>query len=42
MGILIDRDLPTGPFAYVEGAWNPEDLVDLPGSSWIIISAMRS
>lgn len=27
---------------FVEGAWNPEDLVALPGTPWIIVSAMRS
>ena len=27
---------------FVEGVWNPEDLVELPGTSWVIVSAMRS
>jgi sugar lactone lactonase YvrE len=27
---------------FVEGVWNPEDMVDLPGTSWIVISGMRS
>ncbi len=31
-----------GPVGFLDGVWNPEDLVDLPGSPWIIVSAMRS
>ncbi len=31
-----------GPAGFLEGVWNPEDLVALPGSPWIVISAMRS
>jgi SMP-30/Gluconolactonase/LRE-like region len=27
---------------FVEGVWSPEDLVDLPGTSWIVVSGMRS
>ena len=27
---------------FVEGVWNPEDIVDLPGTSWIVVSGMRS
>ncbi|MFB9267355.1 SMP-30/gluconolactonase/LRE family protein [Bradyrhizobium erythrophlei] len=27
---------------FVEGVWNPEDLVELPGTSWVIVSGMRS
>ncbi len=27
---------------FVEGLWNPEDLVALPGTPWIIVSCMRS
>jgi hypothetical protein len=27
---------------FLDGVWNPEDLVDLPESPWVIVSAMRS
>ena len=27
---------------FVEGVWSPEDMVDLPGTSWIVVSGMRS
>ncbi len=27
---------------FVDGVWHPEDLVELPGTSWIIVSCMRS
>ena len=27
---------------FVHGVWNPEDMVALFGSSWVIVSAMRS
>jgi sugar lactone lactonase YvrE len=27
---------------FVEGVWNPEDMVELPGTSWIVVSGMRS
>jgi sugar lactone lactonase YvrE len=27
---------------FVQGVWNPEDLVALPGTPWIIVSGMRS
>jgi Strictosidine synthase len=27
---------------FVEGVWSPEDLVGLPGTSWIVVSGMRS
>lgn len=30
------------PRHFVGGVWNPEDLVRLPGTSWVIVSAMRS
>jgi sugar lactone lactonase YvrE len=32
---------PAGPKGFLEGVWNPEDLVALPGSPWIVVSAMR-
>jgi hypothetical protein len=28
--------------SFLEGVWNPEDLVSLPTSPWIVVSAMRS
>src|ERR1700742_2828824 len=37
--------LPSRPYwlnGFVEGVWSPEDLVDLPGTSWIVVSGMRS
>jgi SMP-30/Gluconolactonase/LRE-like region len=37
---LSARNLPLTGF--VEGVWSPEDLVELPGTSWIIVSGMRS
>jgi hypothetical protein len=27
---------------FIDGVWNPEDIVDLPGTSWIVVSGMRS
>jgi hypothetical protein len=33
---------PTSPKGFLEGVWNPEDLVALPNSPWIVVSAMRS
>jgi hypothetical protein len=27
---------------FIEGVWNSEDLVGLPGTSWIVVSGMRS
>jgi sugar lactone lactonase YvrE len=33
---------PADPIGFLEGVWNPEDLVALPNSPWIVVSAMRS
>lgn len=38
--LLSDRNLPLSGF--VDGVWSPEDLVELPGTSWIVVSGMRS
>jgi hypothetical protein len=38
----MDRFSVAGPTSFLEGVWNPEDLVSLPGSPWIVVSAMRS
>jgi len=27
---------------FVEGVWSPEDIVELPGTPWIVVSGMRS
>ena len=27
---------------FIEGVWNPEDLMALPGTSWVVVSGMRS
>jgi hypothetical protein len=42
MNISPNPHTPTGPIGFLEGVWNPEDFITLPGSPWIIISAMRS
>ena len=42
MSAPSNHSLSSGPSGFLEGAWNPEDLVALPGSPWIVISAMRS
>lgn len=41
------RDIHTDHASYqlsgfVDGLWHPEDLVELPGTSWVIVSCMRS
>jgi hypothetical protein len=33
---------PYGLNDFLEGVWNPEDLVDLPGTPWVVVSGMRS
>jgi hypothetical protein len=38
----MDRFSVSGPTSFLEGVWNPEDLVSLPGSPWIVVSAMGS
>jgi sugar lactone lactonase YvrE len=38
----MNKIFTSGPVGFVEGVWNPEDLVSLPDSPWIIVSAMRS
>jgi sugar lactone lactonase YvrE len=42
VNIPLDSDPHVDPSGFLEGVWNPEDLVALPGSPWIVISAMRS
>lgn len=32
----------TAPRAFVTSVWNPEDMVRLPGTPWVVVSAMRS
>ena len=36
------NDFFVGPTGFLRGVWNPEDLVSLPDSPWIVVSAMRS
>lgn len=38
----MNRFSASRPAGFLEGVWNPEDLVTLPASPWIVISAMRS
>jgi hypothetical protein len=37
-----NSSLLSHPIGFLNGVWNPEDLVDLPGSPWVVVSAMRS
>jgi hypothetical protein len=39
---IMDKFSVAGPTSFLEGVWNPEDLVALAGSPWIVVSAMRS
>ena len=38
----MDTPSVVSPSGFLEGVWNPEDLVALAGSPWIVVSAMRS
>lgn len=42
MGLVAGTALSQTPTGFVGGVWNPEDLVRVPGTPWVVVSAMRA